>query len=985
MRRLSALVTLLLLVVAASAAPAAPAQQGQYAAVQGRVLDEAGLALPGVVIVVTHEQSGMFRQVVSNADGSYFVTNIVPGPYRITAELAGFKKYERPDVVLTIGNTTTLDITLAIGALQESVTVTAEAPLVDTTSKQIGANISQAELNALPILNRNWMFAVGLTPGVQIQSSTASFACESLIVGGGSNRSGNFSVDGGGNNDDYLGSSCGSQVRPALEAVQEFQVLTNQYDAEFGRTAGAVVNVITKQGTNTFHGTLFNSYTDHRMTAPDFFVAQKNLRKPITSQKDWGGTFGGPIKRDRAHFFYSLDRIVYNEGRSNTFAARPDLNYANTQSMRLWNHMVRFDHQINAGNTWTVRFLEEDSPTYNRVAGRWTLAHRDQEFDVDRTAAGNWNAVFGNNRFNQVRVGYTYEKNGFTAPEVQKGVPLADLAPTLNMLTFFDGPRHNALFRMNNAYEIAESYTHFVPEWLGGDHDLKFGAQYIYSTIELPDQTEMNGRFVFATDRPFNRNDPSTYPERLFVRVPAASDIMLPTHVGVLFAQDKWHRGNLTLNIGVRYDLEITPLDNRFNPLFQEGQHAVDGNNIAPRLGFAWAPRGSSTSLVRGGYGIFYDKTTLITLTPFATSGVYSSSFAAAFPNDRADAGPSRGQLPTDPMLVNGPVVNRAVLNTLFPPGSIGRNTGAVFLDNADRVVPNVHQATLGYQREVMRQTAVTIDYVHSWNRDQLVNFDLNPAQRVDTSRTGRLVYTDLYNLAARLGIPAFNNQVLTRRNDGSSQFDGANVMLEKRFSDNWAARVSYAIGYARGNAEADQISEYHYQLLDDQRLDRNYGPLNADRRHNFVVSGRVEVPRTGGLTISGIYRYLSGRPMTLYDSSVDADRNGRLFDPLPPGRYCGRGENAFCTRNKGGRNGARGPSYHQSDMRFSYRFRPYAETTLDANFELFNLFNTANFDNPGPTAFGADQRLTDFLILTSLRGGSGQPRAAQFNVRFGF
>ena len=202
---------------------------------------------------------------------------------------------------MQIGNTATSTSRFRVGGLEENVTVTGESPLVDVTSKQIGANIGEAEIEALPILNKNWMFAVGLTPGVQIQSSTASFACESLIVGGGSNRSGNFSIDGGGNNDDYLGSSCGSQVRPALEAVQEFQVLTNQYDAEFGRTAGAVVNAITKQGTNTFHGSLFGSYTNDKMTAKDFFVAQSNLAKPQTAQNDWGGTLGGPIKKDKAH------------------------------------------------------------------------------------------------------------------------------------------------------------------------------------------------------------------------------------------------------------------------------------------------------------------------------------------------------------------------------------------------------------------------------------------------------------------------------------------------------------------------------------------------------------------------------------------------------------------------------------------------------------------------------------------------------------
>ncbi|PYQ82343.1 MAG: hypothetical protein DMG03_17850 [Acidobacteria bacterium] len=484
---------------------AALAQQGQFAAMQGRILDESGAALPGVTIVVTHQGSGVFRQAVSNPDGSYYVSGIVPGTYRITAELSGFRKYERSDVTLQIGNTATLDITLAVGGLEENVTVTGESPLLDVTSKQIGANIGQAELTALPILNRNWMFAVGLTPGVQIQSSTASFACESLIVGGGSNRSGNFSIDGGGNNDDYLGSSCGSQVRPSLDAVQEFQVLTNQYDAEFGRTAGAVVNVITKQGTNAFHGSLFDTYTNDKVTAKDFFVAQNNLAKPETAQKDWGGTLGGPVKKNKAHFFYSLDRILYAEGRSNTFASRPELNYSNTQTMKLWNHMVRFDHQINANNSWNARYLVEYSPTYNRVAGRWTLASRDQEFDIDRTAGGSWNTIFGNNRFNQVRVGYTYEKNGFTPKEVQDGVPMTELAPTLSMLTFTDGTRNGALFRMDNAYEVSETYTQYIPQWAGGDHDVKMGAQFIYSQIELPDQTDMNGRFSFATDNASRR------------------------------------------------------------------------------------------------------------------------------------------------------------------------------------------------------------------------------------------------------------------------------------------------------------------------------------------------------------------------------------------------------------------------------------------------------------------------------------------------
>jgi outer membrane receptor protein involved in Fe transport len=961
------------------------AAQGQSSAVQGRVVDQSGAAMPGVVVVVTHQGSGMFRQAVSNPDGSYFVTGILPGPYRITAELPGFKKYDRPDVLLTMGNTATLDITLGLGGVEESVTVTGEAPLIDSTSKQIGANISQAELVALPIMNKDWMYAVGLTPGIQVASSTASFSCESLIVGGGSNRSGNFSIDGGGNNDDYLGSSCGSQVRPAIETVQEFQVLTNQYDAEFGRTAGAVVNVITKQGSNIFHGALFDSYTDQRFTAPDFFVEQSQssanpLAKPQTAQKDWGGVLGGPIVKDKAHFFYGLDRIVYAEGRSNTFPARPELNYANTQTMYLWNHTVRFDQQINPNNTWTARYLVEYSPTFGRVARKETLAGRDQEFDIDRTTGAKWNVVLGNNRVNELRVGYTHEQNGFTVPEVQTGISMVDVAPTLSMLTFFDGPNNGGLFRIDNAYEVTETYSHFLPKKMGGDHDLKVGGQFIYSTIELPDQTDMNGRFTFSTDKAFNKSDPSTYPERLFIRVPSASDILMPTRVGVLFAQDKWHRGNLTMNLGVRYDIESTPISNNYNPLFAAGEHAVDKRDIAPRLGFAWKPDGSGKSLVRGGYGIFYDKVTLQTTTPFVSTGVYSTSFTASFPNSSADPGPSKGLFPTDPLLINGPVVNRALVNAQYPPGSLGRNTGIVFLDNPDRVVPKTHQFSFGYERQLAQQMAFTVDYIHSWNRDQLITYDLNPGLRVDTSRTGKINYTDTDHIAQQLGISAFGNQVLTRTNDGSSQFDGVNFSLERRFSNNWAARVSYATGYARGNSEADQTNVNNYQQGADPRLDRNFGPLNADRRSNLVVNGRVEIPRTHGLTLSGVFRYMTGTPMTLINSAVDADRNGLLFDPLPSGSYCGTGLNAFCTESQGGRNGARGPSFKQTDMKFAYRFHLSKDKTIDGNLELFNIFNTANFSNPT-----ADLRLSDFLVLSALSGGNGQPRAMQFSVRFGF
>ena len=827
MRRMMVAVLAALAVVSASPVLAQQASAGM----QGKVVDESGGALPGVTIVITHEGSGQFRQVVSNADGTYYVTGVLPGPYKIVAELSGFSKFER-STQLTVGNISSIDITLSVGGLEENVTVTGQAPLVDAQTTQVGANINQEELAALPISNRSWIVAVGLTPGVQVAQSSASFACDSIIVGGGSNRSGNFAVDGVGNNDDYLGSSCGSQVRPALEAVQEFQVLTNQYDAEFGRSAGAIINAITKQGGNRLHGSLFDSYTNDSVTSKDFFVQQAGLDKPVSSQADWGGTIGGPILKDRMHFFYSLDRIYFREGRSNTFAARPEFNYSGTQTMDLWNNLIRVDGQISPTQTWNVRYLQENSPTFDIINPRYTWEARQQEFDIDKSGNGSYNMVFGNTRFNTVRVGYTYERNGFTNRDVQGDNPkaLVDLPPTFQMLTFTDRTRNGGLFRINDSYELSDTYSQFIPDWLGGHNDIKVGGLFTYAQIQLPDQSSMNGVFAFRTDLPFNPNVPATYPERLSIRVPSPSDILMPMNTFVAFVQDKWQRGNLTLNLGVRYDLEKTPITPTLgmNPLFSNASdYVMDKNNIAPRLGFTWKPRGSTNSVVRGGYGRFFDKVNLITTAPFLNQSIYASSFLAAFPTSAIDPGPSQGQLPTNPFLLyydsTGPIVNHAAVNALYPPGSIGRNTGPVFIDNPDRVVPNLHQVTAGYERQLAAQMALTVDYVHSWNRDQLVDFDVNPATRATTSRTDtRLTYTDLYGIANQLGISPFVNPVYTRQNIGQSEFDGANFSVEKRFSNFWAARASYSLGYARGDSEPTQRFFNAYQVLDDQNLDLN-------------------------------------------------------------------------------------------------------------------------------------------------------------------
>ena len=956
----------------------ASAQQG-VSSIRGRVVDSQGGVLPGVTVLITHQESGNFRQVSSNVDGTYFVTGIVPGAYRVEAELPGFKKYTRERVLLEVGSTMTLEVVLDVGALEETVTVTGDSPLVDLTSSQVGGNVSERELTELPNATRNWLGFVGLLPGIQVQSTTISFGGDTINVNGQSSRNNNFTVDGGGNNDDYYGQAFGGQTRTALEAVQEFQVLTNQFDAEFGRTTGAVVNAVTKQGTNRFRGSVFGYFADSALTARDFLAEQQDLSKPDTKKKEWGGTIGGPIIRNKAHFFYSLERVAIDDGRSNVFAARPELNYSIPQQTRVWNHMVRFDHQLNAKHSWGVRYLAERSPTLNQVSGIWTLDALREETDLDQTTVGTWNSLFGNNKFNTVRIAVTKENNAFASTPFNNGTAQVDLLPTLEMLTFRDQQYPGADRNRNNSYEFNDTFSWFLPARGGGEHELKVGTQALYADIRLDNEGNRNGSFFFNTDRVFNAADPTTYPERLSILVPAGDSTLMTSKVLVLFAQDRLRRGSLTLNLGIRYDLEILPLSAQYNPLFTDGRYPVDKNNISPRLGVAWNVGGTGRTVVRGGYGRFFEKTHFQIVQAFERSRVYSSSFTARFPVDRVDPGPSSGNFPTDPLLSRGPVVNHDLIRQLYPPGSLARNTGVVYLDNPDRVVPSTHQFTGGFERQLGTQFSASADFVHSRSVDLLVTYNVNPAVRVNTSRTGALIYTDLYGLAGQLGISPFVNQVLTRRNDGDGTYDGLNLQLEKRYGNNWGARVSYSIGYSRGSTGNSGTDMNLFQLLDDPRLSLNEGPTDTDRRHNFVLSGRMEVPKTGGLTISGVYRYLSGAPLTIEDQNFDVDQNGELFDPLPAGNYCGQGLNSICVDSEGGRNGAIGPNFHQADVRLGYRFKAWQEATIDTYVDIFNVFNTANFVNPI-----GDRRQSNFLILQSLRGG-GFPRQAQIGVRLGF
>ena len=981
-------VGVLLALLVALALPVS-AQQGTTE-VRGRVVDPQGAVLPGVTVTVRNQDTGMYRETVSGSDGSFIATGIVPGKYQVVAELQGFKKFDRRDLALEVGKTATIEVTLEVGAVSETVTVKSESPLVDVTSKEIGGNITSETLVQLPSVNGNFIGFIGLLPGIVPSISTESFGSDAISVNGQDPRNNNYSVDGGNNNDDVIGQRAGMQARTPIEAIQEFQVITNQFDAEFGRTSGAVVNAVTKSGSNVLHGSGFAFFQDGSLTTKDFLAKQRDLAKADTSYQRWGGTVGGPIVRDKIQYFASLERFAIDRPNTIVIPARPDLNDQQTTQDRVWNTIIRGDHQINASNTYSIRWLRETSPQTNQIIPTATQAvtarAAREESDVDQTLATNLNTVLSNTNVNTLRLTWTRENVAFAnACFNGNGRDLSKCEPTLSFQDFIDQQDNTGQSRINDAIQLDDTMAWFIPN-KHGDHDLKVGGQYQYSGAANNNQGGLNGTFAFGrSDAVFNSADPRTYPDRFTIRVGGPSSFFEKVHYIAAFAQDKWRfTPRLTLSLGVRYDVEIIPIAETDDPLVDK--YPVDRNNFQPRVGVTY-DLGGGHSIVRGGYGRFYDKTHFELIGGLYTGTPFTSSFTVNFPTANADSGPRNGQFPTNIYLVNGPVINHAQLEKDFPSGQLLRNTGASW-DNADRRTPYTDQVTVGYERQLVGDMAVSADYVHAFSRDAMVLLELNPGLRGTTDATSPLVRQPSATLNAAVaelqttypGFAPFTTGVSQPVNVGKLDYDALLVSLNKRFSHNYSTRVSYTLAYSRGNISGNGVAASPFQVLDDLHLDLNEGPSSFDTRHNFVVSGQATVPHTGGLQASWVARALSGAPFSLTNANIDPDRNGTQAEPLAAGQYSGNGVNAFTVDNyKSERNGAYGPAFFEMDARFGYRFSLPNRRRVEAFVDVFNLTNRTNFANPT-----GNQASTQFLLLTAYNT-SYAPRKLQVGARIEF
>ena len=354
-----------------------------------------------------------------------------------------------------------------------------------------------------------------------------------------------------------------------------------------------------------------------------------------------------------------------------------------------------------------------------------------------------------------------------------------------------------------------------------------------------------------------------------------------------------------------------------------------------------------------------------------------------------ADNGPRNGVLPTDPFLVNGPVINTALLQQMFPGGQLLRNTGASW-DSPDRRTPYTDEVTAGFERQIKADLAVSADYVHSQGRDMLMTLNLNPLFRSSTVvaaatpiRIGSSTLTAA-TAALQAKYPGFVpvtaavSQVI---NAGQIDYDAVMLQMKKRFSHNYSAQVSYTYGKSRGNTSGlTNAPVSNFQVGDDLHLERNEGPTNFDVPHNFTVSGTALIPRTHGLNVSWVARALSGSPFTVINSNFDPDQNGVQAEPLPDGSYSGTGNDPYTLEGyRSERNGARGPGFFEFDTRIGYGVNLHGRR-LEISADIFNLTNHTNFGNPGNDQASA----SSFLVLTGY-STSYTPRKVQVGARFEF
>jgi hypothetical protein len=992
----------LLLVVAAAflaaGVPLAVQAQGADATLSGTVKDETGGVVPGATVTIRNLETSLRRELVTDHGGRFTAPNLPPGPYEATVSMVGFSKLVRSGIRLTVGSETAVSLFLAVGQREDKVEVSGEAAPIETTSGSTGTLITGEQITGLPLNGRSYIELASLTPGVQLtqvggRTTSTGFGVK-LSIHGARYTQNLFTLDGTMLNDQFnqAGSASGNVL--GVEAIREFRVITNSFSAEYGRHTGGVINAATKSGTNAVHGSLFEFHRNDALDSRNFF--DQAGAEPDFKRNQFGASLGGPLQRDKTFFFVTYEGLRESLGQTLIFnvpsaslrasptvdpAVRPFLEsyplpngrplgttrgeYLTVGTRTTDEHyaMIRLDRQFGPGSRAFARYTFDDGEVVSpsRVNTGETTKTRVHFLTVEH------DAVRGSNFVNRLQFGLTrsrldgfdYTLSGVTLPrqtftDITRGIAtisVTGLAP-------WGGSTTNPKLQTFTNFQLSDTVT-----WRRGKHNVKAGATLEVMHYDYTSDFTSMGNFTFNSLDDFVANRPATF--EAIMPGSDASRKLRQKAFGVFVQDDIRVTPRLTLNLGVRYEptTGVTETEGRLAQLIDfasptatlRDASVVDTlfrnpskRNVAPRLGFAWDPRGDGKMAMRGGAGVFYD--VIVLNTPFVQN---TAVRVPPFINRGGLQAPTRIDFP------NAYTTQRAAL------------AGQVALEGIqyDLDQPAMYKWNLNVQRELPGRVAVELGYTGTHGQNLVRQIFTNGRTAVPDAG-GRLFVP----AGTPLRQPAFQ-RMRYRVSDGTSDYHGLTVSITRRSatlgvqaSYTWSKSIDTGAA-ALGNNDFDNEGGGSRYLF---TKDRGLSPF--DTRHSFVGNINYALPLgkgsgplsalVRGWSVGTLVRARSGYPFSVF---TGVDRGLQQFAPRFPDLEPGASNNpilggadryfdptAFALQPAGyignlGRNTLIGPGLFTIDLvvERSIAIGSGGSRAVQLRVEAFNLTNRVNLALP--------------------------------------
>jgi hypothetical protein len=894
------LAVLLIMIVGATPAFA----QNPTFALEGTVTDAQQAVLPGATVTAQNTATGLSRSVTTDDGGRWVIRALPPeGRYRLQVELQGFATEVREGLVFNAGQNVVMNFSLKLSSVQETITVAGDAPIVQTTSAEVSSTVDQTAFQNLPVKERNYFRLLTLDSNV-VAAGTGSNA---VNVGGQEVWNFGTFVDGTNNHSKWLTLQRAPQLGSsgfAIETVKEVQLITNQFSAEFGGHSAGVSSMITKSGTNEVTGSAFVMIRpgDWDAAPPLAPIVNGEKVKAPYNQQQFGGTVGGPVIKDKLFYFGSYERrrersqVVVTAAEANGLVvptpadehqghAKMDLRFSPKNSLGVRYNMVRWkkDNESGGLNLPGSGFLWDNNVdtihgTFTTVVSQRFLNEIRSQYSryTDRRAA-KCDCVSINRAGYAISGGYDFGTWGVLPEET------TDLSDTVSL-------------------------------WMG-NHSMKMGGSFTYDVTKQLYQPLQNGVYRF-TGSPAVAPTPFQY-QQSFALVPEAALMFPKAYVLSGFLQDDWHaRSNLTLNLGIRYDVEIV----KDIPDWPAG---TDKNNVDPRIGFAWDPKGDQKWAIRGGVGRFTQQYAIFTIV-------------------KGGVGGRNGQVtvsltPTDPLFPTYPNPLPA-----FPPGAVlpPRDIQEISPDLENEYA---WQASIGVQRQLGPRTSLAVDA--NMNRGHKHGFlDMNQAAPIPkdvlnaalASNPNGTFRTQAQADATRPITPVPNGfrrmDLLT--NEGRSWYHGVRIALSHH-----TAPLILTASYTHSKSEDRLNHWFSPENSADPELDR--GPTGADTPNNLVTSVTWNLPGSGALLsgwrLSAVTHSQSGTPYTIRYAG----------DPTGGGLTGGCSSRGCQFSQPGGRNTARGDFINYADLTIARNFA-VASDKIEFRADVFNVFNNFNLLSAG-------------------------------------